>query len=116
MVSEALRQLLVRGEGVGEFAGADVRHGRADHPVCGDEVQLSVRSADGRVLGVRWRAVGCPATLAISALAHKALVDVPLNEVAAHLHRAIADHGGLAAHERHAETMVLRALAAANGA
>lgn len=121
MVGEALRQLLVRGEGVGEFAGADARRGNAVHPVCGDQVELSVlfapsaAGAGERIAGLRWRASGCPATLAVCALAHRVLTDVPHAEAAVVLQRAIQAHGGLAAHERHAEAMVLRALAAAGG-
>jgi NifU-like protein involved in Fe-S cluster formation len=121
MVGESLRQLLVRGEGVGAFVGAGARSGRAEHPVCGDQVELSLQvtagpaGASDRITALRWRASGCPATLAICALAHHVLADVPCADAASVLRRAILAHGGLAAHERHAEAMVLRALAAAGG-
>jgi NifU-like protein involved in Fe-S cluster formation len=126
MVSEQLRQVALRSEGVGEFVGASTGSGSAEHPSCGDRVELSVQFSAppdhspvgprARLAGVRWRASGCPATMAVAALAAKALVDVAVGDAADVLRRAIAAHGGLAAHERHAEAIVLRALAAASGA
>ncbi|MCB9876074.1 MAG: iron-sulfur cluster assembly scaffold protein [Planctomycetes bacterium] len=116
MVQGRLREVLERGAGVGAFDTPDARLGRAEHPVCGDRVQLSVRVADGRVLGVRWQAAGCPATMALAALCAEALVDVPFDALDAALRAAIAAHGGLQRAEHHAEAMLLRALHAAVGA
>ena len=59
MVGAGLRALLLRGEGVGELEGGAL--GCAEHPVCGDRMELSVRVQGGRVQAVRWRASGCPA-------------------------------------------------------
>ena len=115
MVGPRLRELLQRADGVGECVGPDVVTGAAEHPVCGDRVVMSVRRREGLVLQVRWRAEGCPATLAIAELATRVLVDVPAADVEPRLRGAIAAHGGLAGHERHAEAMVLRALAATEG-
>jgi len=113
MVATGLRELLLRGDGVGVCDGPEARDGTAEHPVCGDVVQLSVRCRGELVDQVRWRANGCPASMAVAALAAKVLVAVPRADVPRVLREAIAAHGGLAAHERHAEEMVLRALAAA---
>ena len=113
MVSDGLRALLERGDGVGElaaFAGEGVGTGFSEHPVCGDRVQLSVRVQDGDVIEIRWRASGCPASMAVAALTVQALTGVAIGELDAVLHEAIADHGGLLRHERHAEAMALRAL------
>lgn len=110
-----LRELLVAGAGMGELEGPDVRVGRAEHPVCGDQVQLCVRRVGDRIVEMKWRAAGCPASMAVAALAAVALRDVPKGDAEAALRAAIASHGGLAAQERHAEAMVLRALAAAVG-
>lgn len=115
MVAAALRLLLGRNERVGECAGAGVRSGVAEHPVCGDQVQLSVRLEAGRLLDVRWRAAGCPASMAVAALAADVLVGVAIGDAASTLRTAVAAHGGLAAAERHAEALVLRALAQATG-
>jgi NifU-like protein involved in Fe-S cluster formation len=116
MVAPRLHEVLVRGEGAGACAGEGVRSAGATHPVCGDHVELSVRRSGAMILEVRWRAAGCPAAMAVAALAAKVLKDVAVVAAAEVLRQAVAAHGGLAAHERHAEAIVLRALAEAAGA
>jgi nitrogen fixation NifU-like protein len=101
------------GVGVGDLAGPGVVRGEAEHPVCGDRLEFSLRLDGGIVRDLRWRAAGCPATTAVAALAAVTLPGTPAAAAAATLRRALADHGGLAAAERHAEGMALRALAAA---
>ena len=115
MVAESLRERARRGIGAGDCEGPDVVRGAAEHPVCGDRVELSLRVHDGVVQELRWRAAGCPAVFAVAALAAEVLVAVPTATVAAVLHEALAGHGGLASHERHAEAMVCRALHGALG-
>lgn len=115
MVAARLREVMLRATNAGELAGADVRTGGADHPVCGDRVEFDLRLAGGTVSELRWRARGCPATMAAAALAGEVLPGSPAGAAAARLHEALAAHGGLAAHERHAEALVLRAFAAAGG-
>lgn len=109
----ALRELLLRGEGAGELQGAGI--GRSEHPVCGDEVILHVRVQDGRVAELRWQAHACPASTALAALAAKVLPGVAVVDCAATFRQQIVAHGGLAAHERHAEALLLRAFATAVG-
>jgi NifU-like protein involved in Fe-S cluster formation len=113
MVAAALREVLLRGEGAGDCTGAGARAGTAEHAVCGDEVRLHVRVQDATIAELRWRAAGCPASMAVAALAAKVLPGVAVATAPARLRDAIAAHGGLAAAERHAEALVLRALAAA---
>ncbi len=115
MVAPALRELLQCSDLVGECTGLDVCTGRAEHGVCGDVVQLSVRCRADELLEVRWRAQGCPATLAVAALAARTWTLLPLAQAATALQAALDGHGGLAVHERHAAALVLRALAAATG-
>lgn len=110
MVSEGLREVLQRGDGVGELAGDDVGSGFAEHAICGDQVELSARVSDGVVREVRWRASGCPASMAVAALSAAVMRDVAIADLEAVLHEAITSRGGLARHEHHAEKMVLRAL------
>ncbi|MGE3173571.1 MAG: iron-sulfur cluster assembly scaffold protein [Planctomycetota bacterium] len=99
--------------GAGRLVGDEVGTGRGEHPVCGDEVEVDVRCRDGRIDALRWRAAGCPASHAVAAVAGAVLEGVPTAEAAAALHRALGERGGLGAHERHAEAMFGRALAAA---
>ncbi len=115
MVGPALREVLVRGDGAGQCEGPGAATGHASHPVCGDEVQLSVRRDGSRIAELRWRASGCPASMAVAALAAKVLPGVDGGSAAAALQAAIAAHGGLAPVERHAEALALRALAQALG-
>ena len=114
MVADGLRAVLERGDGSGDLEGDGVAIGSAEHPVCGDHVQLGVRCdvVDGTrvVRAVRWRARGCPASMAVAALCAKVLSDVPVATVDEVVRSAIASHGGLARHERHAEAIALRAL------
>lgn len=108
MVGDGLRQLLERGDGVGEFE--DAGSGYAEHPICGDRMELSVLREGDTVRGVRWRASGCPASMALAALCSEVLVDVPVADVERVLRDGIAARGGLKRHEQHAEKMALRAL------
>ncbi len=89
--------------------------GAAEHPVCGDRVELSCVVRDGAIADLRWLAAGCPASMAVAALAAKVLRGVQVKAAASALHVAIGAHGGLASVEQHAEALVLRALAAATG-
>lgn len=116
MVSDGLREVLERGDGVGELRGDDAASGFAEHAVCGDQVQMSVRATGGRLHEVRWRASGCPASMAIAALAAEVLRDVAVADVDVVLRDAIRTRGGLERHEHHAEKIVLRALHEALGA
>lgn len=115
MVAERLRAVLERGAGVGELDGDHVTTGFAEHPICGDRIELSVRACDGVVQSVRWRASGCPASMAVAALASEVFVDVAEHCLEQVLHDAISAHGGLQRHEQHAKAMVLRAIQQALG-
>jgi len=115
MVSAALRTVMLAAEGAGELQGAGVLHGAAEHPVCGDQVELSVRIAGGCIAELAWRARGCPASMAVPAVAVAVLRGAPVGEVALRLRAELARLGDLAAAERHAERLFLRAFAAATG-
>lgn len=113
MVGQRLREVMLAAHGAGELSGEGVHRGAAEHPVCGDRVQLSLRLDGEAIVELRWRAAGCPAAMAVAALAAQALTGAARAGAAATLQRAIEVHGGLARHERHAEALVMRALAAA---
>jgi nitrogen fixation NifU-like protein len=116
MVGPRLREVMLQSPGAGRLEGQDVAVGTAEHPVCGDRIEISLRLTTGCITELRWRANGCPAAMATAALAGQALVGTPLAEAASRLGAALAAHGGLAPHERHAEALLLRALAAAAAA
>lgn len=113
MVTELLRRVMTEAEGAGELSGEGVRSGRAEHPVCGDEVALDVRWSGELIEEVAWRARGCPACLAVAAAAPAAWRGVSRGNAAAELRSRLEALGGLARHERHAEKLLLEALSRA---
>ena len=108
-MNEALRLAMVAAEGAGELAGEGVLSGRAEHPVCGDVVEVDVRLRDGRVEALAWRAHGCPACMAVASVS-PALRGGRADQAGPRLRARLAELGDLAAHERHAERLFLDAL------
>jgi len=109
-MQDALRKVMLAAEGVGELRGSDVQRGRAEHPICGDVLELTWKERAGVITELAWRAKGCPATLAVAAAGNSALPGRPRAEAARHLHDRLQALGGLASHEQHAAKMYLRAL------
>lgn len=101
---------MLAGDGAGELTGAGVRFGRAEHPICGDVMEITVRFDGDLIADLAWRADGCPATLAVAAAAREALCGVTLVDAEPRLRSRLQALGGLGAHEQHAERMLLRAL------
>lgn len=110
MVAPQLRVLLAAAPGQGRLDGPTVGRGRAEHPLCGDLVEVDLTAVRGRIDALAWRATGCPATLAVAAVAATVLPTCPLADAAATLRAGLAVRGDLHAAERHAETMFCRAL------
>lgn len=123
-MQEPLRQVMRAAPGAGTLRGDDgasspgVCTGRAEHPVCGDVVELDVqlaaalgtRSDAGVLVRLAWRASGCPATMAVAAAAHGALVGQPIARAPELLRQRLQALGGLAAAEQHAQALFLSAL------
>ena len=115
-MSDALRAASRAADGAGRLTGDRVRSGRAEHPVCGDELEVDVLLGDGRIEDLAWRAHGCPATLAVAACLRPACLGTTPAEVPARIASRVAELGGLATHERHALDLGARAVAMAIGA
>lgn len=115
MAGEALRRLAIEAPGAGALEGPDVRSGAASHPVCGDQLEVTVRLQAGRIEAMRWRASACPATLAVAAAAVDAVRGADAATLPAVVRARLAALGDLAPHERHAEQLLLRALRSAMG-
>ncbi len=113
MVTDALRQVMLAAEGAGELTGAGVCRGRSEHPVCGDVIELDLRLEHGRICELAWRAEGCPATMAVAALARRALHGQAVAEASQRLRHQLADLGGLDRTEQHAVALFERAVAQA---
>lgn len=58
-----MRERVARAEWRGDLEGA-THWARASNPVCGDDAEIWLRVKDGMVEDVRWKARGCPPTLA----------------------------------------------------
>ena len=108
-MSDALRQVMLAADGCGELAGEGVRCGRAEHPICGDVVELQVRLQQGQVEDLAWRASGCVACMAVAAASWQALRGGAVRKASARLRDHLDGLGGLQPFERHAESLVLRA-------
>lgn len=115
-MNDALRALARAAEGAGSLQGPGVRTGRAEHPVCGDELELDLLWQGDRIGDLAWRARGCPATLAVAASLRGAWRDVPITAARSRLVARLAQAGGLAQAEGHAVELAMRALAAAQEA
>lgn len=114
-MSDALRRVMLAAKGCGELTGEGVAGGRAEHPICGDVVELQVRLLEGRVAEVAWRARGCVACMAVTAAAWQVLPGGAPGEARLRLKEHLDRLGGLQPYERHAENLVLRAFGQAVG-
>ena len=114
MVADALREVMLAADGAGELAGDAVTTGAAEHPICGDVLELDCRVAEGRLVDLAWRATGCPATVAVAAAAF-ALRGQPIAKVEASLRSRLHALGGLHPTESHALALFLRAFDQAVG-
>ena len=90
--------------------GGTILTGSAEHPVCGDVVEVDVQLHGDAVRRLAWRAQGCPATMAVAAAAHGALVGQPLPRAADLLRQRLHALGGLGRAEQHALALFLDAL------
>lgn len=110
MVSDALRARVIAATGAGGLQGPAVRTGSAEHPVCGDRLEVHVRLRDDRIAELGWLASACPATVAVAATAASALRDAAVADAPKVLRQSLAALGDLQPAERHAEALFLRAL------
>ncbi len=110
MVTKALREVMIAADGVGRLTGDDVSTGSAEHPVCGDVIELDCRIVEGTVRELAWRAEGCPATMAVAAAAPAAWTDQPLVLAEERMRQRLHELGGLSSTEFHALGVLLRAL------
>jgi len=99
--------------GAGVLEGANAR-GRAQNPGCGDDVELSLKVEDGRVVEARFRASGCVAAIACASRTTELVRGMSLVEaLAVDAGRLSAELEGLPPQSRHAAKICVRALRAA---
>jgi nitrogen fixation NifU-like protein len=108
--SETLLDHFQNPRNVGEIEDPEAE-AEEENPVCGDRLRLWIRTADGTIADIGWRAEGCaPAIAAASALSQ--MVRGMEVEQARHLGRddLAAALGGLPARKMHAALLAVSAL------
>jgi nitrogen fixation NifU-like protein len=90
-----------------------------ENPACGDVLRLSLKIEDGRIAEIRFKAMGCVASMACASALTELVAGRSLDEVRS-LNREnlirealIADVGGLPQASSHAAQLALDALSAA---
>lgn len=109
-MKDPLRQVMLAADGAGELATDSVATGIAEHPICGDLLELDFDVQGGIVRDLAWRAQGCPATVAVAAAARAALCGERFEQAEEIMRRRLAELGGLDDAESHALALFLRAL------
>ena|SRR5579863_117811 len=99
----------------GDVVGADAS-ARIENPACGDVLELTVKIAGGRIVGIGFRAKGCVAAMAcgsaVTELVSGKGVDEARKLTRQELVRAV---GGLPAASSHASHLAMDTLAAVLG-
>ncbi len=97
-------------------ATAPTATGRAENPGCGDVVELSLRVEAGEIREARFRAAGCPPTIACASRLTELLQGATIPAALAIRRDALVEAvGGLPDTSRHAAQLPLEALRAALG-
>lgn len=78
--SELVLEHFERPRLAGRLAGPDVRRGAAGTPERGVWVEFSVRIAGGRIADARFRAYGCPHTIAAASWVAQQLLGQPVGQ------------------------------------
>ncbi len=102
---------------VGAPAGGFDLRGEARHPVCGDHLVLFLSVREGFVVEAGFKAMGCPASMAVASAATELLAGMPSEGLSGAIAaRYVATHGELPSVHGHALKLVERALVAARPA
>lgn len=95
---------------VGEMDGASTE-AESENPVCGDVLHLWLRVEDGVITEVRWKAQGCPPTIAAASVMSELLASRSLEAARSlssdDVERAV---GGLPPRKGHAASLAVSAL------
>ena len=97
--------------GVGDLVNPTAE-ARAENQACGDQLQLQLRIAGGKVVDARFRAMGCTGAIAASSFLTEWLVGRTLEEAGAQTGETLAAAmGGLPAGKGHCAALAHEALA-----
>ncbi|MEK8023397.1 MAG: iron-sulfur cluster assembly scaffold protein [Candidatus Hydrogenedentota bacterium] len=79
---EAVRARVATARFRGELESESVRF-EASNPVCGDVVRIALNISGGKIREARWKASGCPPTLAASDVLAEMIVGLTVKEAQA---------------------------------
>jgi len=97
----------------GELANADAA-AEIENPVCGDRLRLTIKTANGRIADLRFKAKGCVPTMACASAITELVRGKTLVEARALTRdQVIAAVGGVPEASTHAAQIAIDALAAA---
>ncbi len=108
-----MRARVAAAEWQGELEGA-THHARASNPVCGDDAEIWLRVKDATIEDVRWKARGCPPTLAaLDLLAERVAGSAVTAALGVTVDDLVAALPGLPATSRHACALAIGVLKSA---
>jgi nitrogen fixation protein NifU and related proteins len=108
--SEILKDHLANPRNAGQLQDANVFATQVN-PVCGDQLQLSMRVRDGRIEAARFLAYGCAPTLACGSALTEMLVGMKIDEAAGITRQEIIGAlGGLPSRKQHAAALAIETL------
>ena len=91
----------------GDLPNPDGRH-RGENPVCGDTAEFALQPAEGRIVAVRFRALGCVAAIAASSCLSELVEGLPVEEArTVDVERLLSVLGGLPASKKHGASLAV---------
>src|SRR5438132_13474934 len=108
--SDRFKNHLAHPRNAGELADANAV-AEQTNPVCGDRLRLSLCLRDGRIEVVRFRAYGCPPTLASGSALAEILEGMVVEEALKLTRKEIVNAlGGLPSRKQHAAALAIETL------
>jgi nitrogen fixation protein NifU and related proteins len=99
----------------GEMTDASARV-QVENPVCGDVLEVALKTENGIITHARFRARGCVASVACASRLTEMLVEIPVANLQKITREALVESlGGLPQGSQHAADLSLDALAALTG-
>lgn len=110
MYSDKVMEHFANPRNVGEIPDAD-GVGLVGNPVCGDVMKLFIKVADGRIVDVKFKTLGCGAAIATSSMVTEIVKGKTLEEALAVSNKTVAEAlDGLPPNKMHCSNLAADAL------